>query len=77
MSRPATAGTEAGVAAFDFAGPLPDGTTVLEASAGTGKTHAIGALVTDWHGQRWIDLPQGVRASRRSGVLVLEGGVKR
>ena len=32
--------------AFDVCGPLPSGTTVLEASAGTGKTHAIGALVT-------------------------------
>ncbi|MET0967544.1 MAG: UvrD-helicase domain-containing protein, partial [Nakamurella sp.] len=31
---------------FDFCGPLPRGTTLLEASAGTGKTHAIGALVT-------------------------------
>ena len=31
---------------FDICGPLPSGTTVLEASAGTGKTHAIGALVT-------------------------------
>ncbi len=31
---------------FDICGPLPTGTTVLEASAGTGKTHAIGALVT-------------------------------
>ena len=31
---------------FDACGPLPVGTTVLEASAGTGKTHAIGALVT-------------------------------
>ena len=28
---------------FDVCGPLPTGTTVLEASAGTGKTHAIGA----------------------------------
>jgi exodeoxyribonuclease V beta subunit len=34
------------VNAFDVCGPLPTGTTVLEASAGTGKTHAIGALVT-------------------------------
>src|SRR6478609_1313715 len=34
------------VKAFDLCGPLPTGTTVLEASAGTGKTHAIGALVT-------------------------------
>ncbi len=30
---------------FDIAGPLPTGTTVLEASAGTGKTWTIGALV--------------------------------
>ena len=29
---------------FDPAGPLPSGTTVLEASAGTGKTHAIAGL---------------------------------
>ena len=31
--------------AFDILGQLPTGTTVLEASAGTGKTHAIGAVV--------------------------------
>ncbi len=29
---------------FDLCGPLPTGTTVLEASAGTGKTHTIAAL---------------------------------
>jgi exodeoxyribonuclease V beta subunit len=29
---------------FDLCGPLPHGTVVLEASAGTGKTHAIAAL---------------------------------
>ncbi|MGJ9421851.1 UvrD-helicase domain-containing protein [Aeromicrobium sp. CF3.5] len=29
---------------FDLLGPLPEGTTVLEASAGTGKTHTVGAL---------------------------------
>ena len=29
---------------FDLLGPLPEGTVVLEASAGTGKTHAIAAL---------------------------------
>jgi exodeoxyribonuclease V beta subunit len=29
---------------FDVTGPLPDGVTVLEASAGTGKTYAIAAL---------------------------------
>ncbi len=30
--------------AFDPAGPLPTGTQVIEASAGTGKTHAISGL---------------------------------
>ena len=30
----------------DLTGPLPRGTALLEASAGTGKTYAIGALVT-------------------------------
>jgi exodeoxyribonuclease V beta subunit len=31
---------------FDITGPLPSGTVLLEASAGTGKTWTIGALVT-------------------------------
>ncbi|WP_312855963.1 UvrD-helicase domain-containing protein [Nocardioides stalactiti] len=31
---------------FDLTGPLPSGTTLLEASAGTGKTFTVGALVT-------------------------------
>ncbi|MFT4085531.1 MAG: UvrD-helicase domain-containing protein [Nocardioides sp.] len=31
---------------FDVTGPLPGGTTLLEASAGTGKTFTVGALVT-------------------------------
>jgi exodeoxyribonuclease V beta subunit len=30
--------------AFDVTGPLPTGVTVLEASAGTGKTYTIAAL---------------------------------
>ena len=30
---------------FDLCGPLPRGVTLLEASAGTGKTFAIAALV--------------------------------
>ncbi|WP_432508986.1 UvrD-helicase domain-containing protein [Kineococcus auxinigenes] len=34
------------MSAFDPTGPLPTGTTVLEASAGTGKTHAVAGLVT-------------------------------
>ncbi|PID96560.1 MAG: exodeoxyribonuclease V subunit beta [Actinomycetales bacterium] len=32
--------------AFDLRGPLPTGTTLIEASAGTGKTYTIAALVT-------------------------------
>ena len=42
--------TASGVSAiggrFDIRGPLPTGTTLLEASAGTGKTWTIAALVT-------------------------------
>jgi exodeoxyribonuclease V beta subunit len=43
-----TADLSAGLSApagFDLLGPLPEGTTVLEASAGTGKTFTIAALV--------------------------------
>ena len=40
MSSPAD------VAEFSITDPLPTGTTLLEASAGTGKTWAIAALVT-------------------------------
>jgi tRNA(Ile)-lysidine synthase len=29
-------------------------------------------LVTDWHGQRGVDLPGGVRAARRSGEVLFE-----
>jgi tRNA(Ile)-lysidine synthase len=32
----------------------------------------IEELVTAWHGQRWVDLPGGVRAARRSGRLVFD-----
>lgn len=35
-----------GTAEFDITGPLPEGTVVLEASAGTGKTYTIAALAT-------------------------------
>jgi exodeoxyribonuclease V beta subunit len=35
-----------GARAFDVCGPLPTGVTVLEASAGTGKTYTIAALAT-------------------------------
>jgi exodeoxyribonuclease V beta subunit len=36
---------------FDLAGPLPSGVTLLEASAGTGKTFAIAALVARYVAQ--------------------------
>lgn len=38
--------THEGRGTFDLTGPLPTGTTVLEASAGTGKTYTIAGLVT-------------------------------
>ncbi len=45
VSAPASLSDD--LAPFDVAGPLPGaGTTLLEASAGTGKTWTIGALVT-------------------------------
>jgi tRNA(Ile)-lysidine synthase len=35
---------------------------------------AVDALVTDWHGQKWVDLPGHLRALRRDGVLRFERG---
>jgi tRNA(Ile)-lysidine synthase len=40
-----------------------------------GHIAAVDALITDWRGQRWIDLPQGIRAVRRAGFIVLAPGV--
>jgi tRNA(Ile)-lysidine synthase len=40
-----------------------------------GHIASVDALVTDWRGQRWIDLPQGIRAVRRAGSIVLGSGV--
>jgi tRNA(Ile)-lysidine synthase len=39
-----------------------------------GHVARLGELVTDWHGQHWIDLPGGVRASRRAGQVRFAGG---
>jgi tRNA(Ile)-lysidine synthase len=36
-----------------------------------GHVARIEELVTGWHGQRWVDLPGGVRATRREGRLIL------
>ena len=32
---------------------------------------AVDALLTDWHGQKWVDLPGHVRAVRRDGLLLV------
>jgi len=34
-----------------------------------GHVERIAELVTGWHGQRWVDLPGGVRARRRDGKV--------
>jgi tRNA(Ile)-lysidine synthase len=36
-----------------------------------GHVASVDALVTDWRGQRWIDLPQGVRAVRTGGFIII------
>ncbi|MGA9869894.1 MAG: UvrD-helicase domain-containing protein, partial [Rhodococcus sp. (in: high G+C Gram-positive bacteria)] len=43
---------------FDLYGPLPTGTTVLEASAGTGKTYAIVGLATRYVAEGVADISQ-------------------
>ncbi|GAB7007175.1 exodeoxyribonuclease V subunit beta [Nocardioides sp. AN3] len=54
MSAPAVTSTEA----FDVCGALPVGTTLLEASAGTGKTFTVGALVTRYIAEGVAELDQ-------------------
>ena len=44
--------------AFDVCGPLPTGTTVLEASAGTGKTFTIAALTARYVAEGRAELSQ-------------------
>ncbi|GAA4784145.1 exodeoxyribonuclease V subunit beta [Actinomycetospora chlora] len=44
--------------AFDVCGELPTGTTVLEASAGTGKTYTIAALAARYVAEGHATLPQ-------------------
>ena len=43
---------------FDVCGDLPSGTTVLEASAGTGKTYTIAALAARYVAEGHATLPQ-------------------
>ena len=45
-------------APFDLLGPLPTGTSVLEASAGTGKTYAITALAVRYLAEGHFRLEQ-------------------
>jgi tRNA(Ile)-lysidine synthase len=51
----------------------------VEAGAPSGElfhSHvmAVDALVTDWHGQKWVDIPGHLRAVRRDGRLRFEPG---
>lgn len=39
-----------------------------------GHVDALDRLVTGWHGQRWVDLPGGVRCARRCGKLLFTAG---
>ena len=39
-----------------------------------GHIDALDALVTSWHGQRWSDLPGGVRGRRQRGRLLFTAG---
>ena len=43
---------------FDITGPLPSGRTVLEASAGTGKTYSLTALIARFIAERGIPVEQ-------------------
>src|ERR1700749_4774070 len=50
-------------AAFQVGGPLPTGTTVLEASAGTGKTFTIAALAARYVAEGVATLPELMRVT--------------
>ena len=58
--------------AFDICDPLPTGTTLLEASAGTGKTWTIGALVTRYVAEGVVtldaDADRHLRPRRQPGA---------
>jgi tRNA(Ile)-lysidine synthase len=41
-----------------------------------GHVARLSELVTDWRGQRWIDLPGGVRASRQAGLVRFAAGAE-
>jgi tRNA(Ile)-lysidine synthase len=75
--------TDDGLAVDPLAGQHPSlrrrvlRSAVLAAGAPASEVHhehvlAVDALLTDWRGQKWIDLPGHLRAVRREGHLVLE-----
>jgi tRNA(Ile)-lysidine synthase len=39
-----------------------------------GHVEALDALITSWRGQRWADLPGGVRGTRQRGTLLFTAG---
>jgi exodeoxyribonuclease V beta subunit len=53
-----TVDSQARMDEFDLCGPLPEGTTVLEASAGTGKTYAIASLAARFLAEGRVELNQ-------------------
>ncbi|HEX5562764.1 MAG TPA: UvrD-helicase domain-containing protein [Nocardioidaceae bacterium] len=63
-----------GAPTFDPCGPLPQGTTVLEASAGTGKTHTIATLAVRYvaEGRARIDELMLVTFGRAATVELRE-----
>ena len=73
-------------AAFDVCGPLPTGTTVLEASAGTGKTFTIAALAARYVAEGVRDAagadarhvrPRGHHRAARAGAGAAAGRAAR
>lgn len=64
--------------AFDPAGPLPTGTVLLQASAGTGKTHAIAALATRYVAEGTVGIDRlAVISFSRVASDELRGRVRR
>ncbi|MDR1237564.1 MAG: UvrD-helicase domain-containing protein, partial [Propionibacteriaceae bacterium] len=63
--------------AFDLCGPLPRGTWSLEASAGTGKTHTIAALLTRYLAEGLANWQQfAVVTFSRSAAGELSGRIR-
>ncbi|WP_036501069.1 UvrD-helicase domain-containing protein, partial [Nocardia aobensis] len=58
VGRRVRAGGSASFGQFDLCGDLPTGTTVLEASAGTGKTYAIVGLAVRFVAEGLVDISQ-------------------